>query len=340
MPKSYFGFSPAARAACVLLAAGAASWSPVSAQTQPYTGASVFGLAAGVMELSCHTCTNYPILLANESEVGLAFAGGQGATSASFNHVAVIDRNATLASFPDAPETPGPDYSLGGGAAFAASAAFSGPLATPVLRARASSDNPRVYLTKLLPQDDDLHVGWNYFTANATAFAAQGYTFLGSERTTYSFQFTVDGLLQDPRASLSGAAFVHDGDSEMGGRSRAETSLATNLLTGSESLTGSFSISMTFDPGETLYLETSLSASASGSFQDSLLDYGHISANGMNTMWVSSITGGDTTLLTPTLAVPEPASTAMLLLGLGALVAVQRRRGGPGSVVSQLAADH
>ena len=329
----------AARAGALLLATAATAWLPATALAQPYTGASAFGTASGAMVLSCHTCTNYPIILVNADAVGNASAGGQGATAASISQVALIDRAATLASFPDDEKTQGPDYTLGGGAAYAASATFSGPLATPLLGARASSDNPRVYNPHSV-FDPLLFVGWDYFSATAIASATQGYTFSGTARTTYSVHFSLDGTLLDPRASLSGTASVHDGDGETGVRARAGATLATTRITGSEALAGSFSIAMTFNPGETLYLEASLSASASGNFQDGLPDFGPLSADGMHTLRVSQITGGDLGLLSPVLtvsAVPEPASVAMLLLGLGGLAALQRRRSAAASVAGRRA---
>lgn len=340
IPSRPVAAARAARAGALLLATAATAWLPATALAQPYTGASAFGTASGAMVLGCHTCTNYPITLVNADVVGNASAGGQGATAASISQVALIDRAATLASFPDAPETEGPDYTLGGGAAYAATATFSGPLATPLLGARASSDNPRVYLITLLPPDPLLYVGWNYFSASAIASATQGYTFSGTERTTYNVHFSLDGTLLDPRASLSGAAVVHDGDGETGVRAREEATLATTRISGSEALAGSFSIAMTFDPGETLYLEASLSASAGGNFQDGLPDFGPLSADGMHTLRVSQITGGDIGLLTPVLtvsAVPEPASVGMLLLGLGGLAALQRRRSAAASVAGRRA---
>ncbi len=332
MPNPFaLRLSEPVRAGLLLLAAAGSL--PALASAVPYTGASVSGGASGRMELSCQTCTNYPIIFANEAEVGFAVAGGQGATSASLSRPAVIDRDATLASFPRDPNLIGPVYTLGGGAGFAASAQLSGPLATPLLRARADTDNVRVF-SRSVGFDPDLFVGWDFFSAMAFASITQGYTFSGTERTTYTFEFTFDGLLQDPRASLSASVAVHNGDGETGVRARANESLATLLLSGTEFLSASFTIDMVFDPGETLYLEAGLSASADASAQFGLPDQGTISANGMNTMWVSNISGGNIGFLTPTLtamAVPEPASLGLALLGLGAFAMRQRRRGAAAS---------
>lgn len=276
-----------------------------SATVADVSGTTVFGDVFGDFRIGCTTCSHIPLPMSGTPS---QTQGGPGFASASISYFGTPQTNSALA-----------DYTVGGSAAYAASAAFSGIFATPTLRARSSAENVSAYLIV----DPVVPVGIDTFNATATAQAIQRYTYTGIVDATYTFNFHVDAKLTTAQASFSANASLHNTDDPF-----LETSLASNGvfhlgtgLSGTSIVSDSFSVTATFEAGKSYYLKASLSVGSADDYAST-----SVSADAFNTLLVTSITGADPSLLVAGIApVPEPQAYAMLALGL-IVIGVARRR--------------
>jgi hypothetical protein len=190
------------------------------------------------------------------------------------------------------------------GVNFLASAAYD-PLVfeLPELKALASSNSMLGYLT------------------TATGEAVQAYTYTGSVPQTFTLVVTVDAALtgQDNRVIGGVAAFAED--FLTGTVPDGKGTLLTNPLSFSLSLTGSSTKSFSFplDPGESVYLDAFLSATARSTRGPSVAD-------AFNTMTMRLT---DTTGLVVARAVPEAGSLPLLVVGLALVGGLMRLRRDP-----------
>jgi len=170
----------------------------------------------------------------------------------------------------------------------------------PVLKALASSNAAAGYLT------------------TASAEAVQAYTYTGAAAQTFTLVVTLDASLsgQDNGVFASVAAYAEDYLS--GTVNDGPGTLLSNPLSFSLSLTGSStkSFSFTLDPGESVYLEASLLATARSTRGPSVAD-------AFNTMTMNFT---DTTGLAVATPVPEAASLPMLCAGLALMAGLAWRR--------------
>jgi hypothetical protein len=160
--------------------------------------------------------------------------------------------------------------------------------------------------------------------ATATAQAVQRYTYSGAAAASYTFNFQLNGIVTDSRSSISGAAGFFDDFLEQNFAFGSASGSGTGLGTGPSAYADSFSVTMSFNPGDSFLMKSWLTASVLGTYAS-----GDTFADAMHTMSVASVTGGDTSLLTPTLmaaAVPEAPTWAMSLAGAGVLLLRYRRR--------------
>ena len=173
-------------------------------------------------------------------------------------------------------------------------------LQLPVLKALASSNAAAGYLT------------------TASAEAVQAYTYNGAAAQTFTLNVMVDATLtgQDNRVIGGVAAYAEDYLS--GTVIDGPGTLLTNPVSFSLSFTGSTtkSFSFTLDPGESVYLEAFLSATARSTRGPSV-------ANAFNSMTMRFT---DTTGLAVAIPVPEAGSLAMLGAGLVLLAGLAWRR--------------
>jgi PEP-CTERM motif-containing protein len=187
------------------------------------------------------------------------------------------------------------------GVNFVASAAYD-PLVLelPVLKALASSNSTLGYLT------------------TATADAVQAYTYTGAVPQTFTLNVMVDATLtgQDNRVIGGVAAYAEDYLS--GTVIDGPGTLLTNPVSFSLSFTGSTTKSFSFllDPGESVYLEAFLSATARSTRGPSVAD-------AFNTMTMQF---SDTAGLVVAEAIPEPGSLPLFVAGVALVAGLMRRR--------------
>jgi hypothetical protein len=291
---------------CLIAAAAAGLVLATGAQAQDRSGATASGYAWGSFDIGCTTCGHYAIeLTGNPAPV----EGGPGNLAAGFNYLGLPDRAAS--AIPD-------DYTLGGSAAMAATALIVGPMGTPLLGARAGADNESVFIV----QNPQVPIGVDYYGVSATAEVVQRYTFIGTTPTTYTWTFALDGTIDDSRSSVGGYAGFYDDWLEVNYAFGSSVHEGVGINSPPTSFSDSFSVSMTFAPGESFYMRAWLSAQVLGQYASA-----DTFADAMHTMQVSSVTGGDTSLLLPGLAgpVPEPGTAALWLAGV-AVVGFMRAR--------------
>ena len=301
----------AAAASLVALLAASPGARAAALQAIDQSGVSTSGFATGSFDINCTTCGHYVLVMTPD---GTPSNGGTGFVESSFNYLGTADR--TASAVPN-------DYTLSGGGSMSASGRLVGAQATPLLGAKAAADNEWVYLTAA---PGDPPVGIDNYGLNASAEAIQRYTFTGSTATSYTFNFQVHGVVADERASINGSAQFYAESPEFilaSGNSFFQGGLLAPVPPVPVEQSDNFGVTITFNPGESLYLRTSLSAGVN-------LFYAHTDtfADASSTMLVTSITGGDPNLLMPSLAaaVPEPAHWMLLLSGLAGLGWRQKRQ--------------
>jgi hypothetical protein len=170
----------------------------------------------------------------------------------------------------------------------------------PVLKALASSNAAAGYLT------------------TASADAVQAYTYSGAGVQTFTLMITVDAILSGLDNRVIGGVAAYAEDYLSGTVIDGPGTLLTNPVSFSLTLSDSStkSLSFTLDPGESVYLEAFLSATARSTRGPSVAD-------AFNSMTMSF---ANTTGLAVARPVPEPGSLPMLCGGLALLAALARRR--------------
>jgi hypothetical protein len=187
------------------------------------------------------------------------------------------------------------------GVNFLASAAYD-PLVfeLPVLKALASSNSTAGYLT------------------TATADAVQAFTYTGAVPQTFTLVVTVDATLAGQDNRVIGGVAAYAEDFLTGTVPDGPGTLLTNPVSFSLTLSGSStkSFSFTLDPGESVYLDAFLSATARSTRGPSVADV-------FNTMTMQFT---DTTGLIVARAIPEAGSLPLLVSGLVLVAGLMQRR--------------
>lgn len=304
---SPFAAAPLALAA---LLAGA----PAQATLAGVGGAQAIGSATGTYIVGCTTCPSGVITMSGNPDQA---NGGAGQTSAQVQYAG---QGVTHDLLPDVPD------GVSGGATYEAMALLTGLAGSPLLRARATTDNEQVLRATSTGVQ---FVGIDAYSVFTLAEAAQRYAYGGSSTATYTFSFQFDGVLQGSLGSASARAGFYALDDPF-----LEVALAANgdFVLGSEvngAFVRSFDVSIELNPGDEVLLLGSLSAGVQQSYssEDSSVDV-------FNTFKVTGIQGDLSQLriglTTPTGpgggTVPVPATAALAAWGLLA-VALRRRRG-------------
>lgn len=282
--------APSLAAALVSLAALV----PPLAQAQALPGATAQGYAWADFMIGCTTCPHLPITLSGQP---VQDAGGPASAHIEYSGTPV--RTAEFA-----------DYTLAGGVSYAGSASFEGALSTPLLRALASTDNEQAFIigSPVVP------VGIDGYQASVDVSTQQLYQYLGSQPTSYTFHFTIDGAVSNDQSSVFGAASVYRGpelDLETGAVDFGSAYFqGTGVNDPPSPFAGAFSVTIDVAPGDSFWLRAQLGVLATMTYSSA-----DVTVDAWNTMRVSAITGGDTGLLAVS-AVPEPPALLLLAAGL------------------------
>lgn len=274
-------------------AALALSLSTAAQAAQP--GTSVFGNAWGDFVIGCTTCPHYLLEMSGQPQ---QLAQGAGLSEVAYAGLGL-----------GRPEIEG--YTLAGGAAYAGFARFEGPLATPWLGARASTDNEPAYIV-----GDPVAVGIDLYAASVDAGTVMRYQYTGATAASYTFHFGVDGWLTNDQSSVFASAAIYANDStgfETGLVDSGYASFAgSGIVSPPTPFAGSFSVSVDVAPGDSFWLLASLAVSANHTYSSA-----DVSVDAFDTLRLTSIDGDAAALQAS--AVPEPAAAALLALGLAAL---------------------
>jgi hypothetical protein len=287
----------------------------LAAQAQVEPGASVSGYASGTFMIGCTTCPHYVLTLVGSDTAPAMADGGPGVTTA----------NASVLLQPDRVASGVPtDYSLGGSIGMAGTAALQGALGLPVLGVSAQAVNVQSFVQS--PYSGLQMVGIDTYGAYVSSALTQRYTYTGTSAATYTFNFAVTGALTDERAVLSASAGFYGNNLEVplawGGMDAAGGVVAP-VPPVPVQVDDSFSVSLTFNPGDSHVLHTQLNA---GILQ--MYASGTTSVDAMHTLRVTSVTGGDLAQLHAALApVPEPAAAWLLAAGAALLTGRRLRKG-------------
>lgn len=281
--------------ACFLLAL---SLPMPSLAAQP--GTSTSGYAWGDFVIGCTTCPHFPLTMDGQPD---QFSQSAGPTAVSYAGGPVPD---PLLS----------DYSLAGGATYAGFARFEGPLATPRMGARASTDNEPVVILA----QPNVPVGIDLYSASVDARTFMRYQYLGSNSASFTFHFGVDGQVSNDQSGVFASAAIYATDAtgfetgllDFGHADFAGTGVSSPLTP----FAGSFSVSVTVAPGDSFWLLASLSVAANHTYSSA-----DVGVDAYNTLRVTGI-DGDTQWL-QVAAVPEPGTWVLISLGL--LVLARRR---------------
>lgn len=275
---------------------------PVTAARPPE--ASAWGYAWGDFVIGCSTCGHYPITLSGMPD---QFDSGPDFAAVSY------------AGDPLRGDIP-LDYTLGGGAACGATAAFEGALASPLLTAFAWADNEPVVIVAV----PEVVIGIDHYQVYANASTLREYTYVGAVPSSYTFSFRLTASLSGSLASVWASVRLYDGLDPYFETGLIDAGYAggsgTQLLGPATTLDELFSVSVTLDPGQSFVMLASLSAST-------LVDYASVDvlADAGHTLRLDSVSGGDPQLLVTT-PVPEPGTGASLALGLLFMAGMLRRR--------------
>lgn len=276
---------------------------PASAQSTP--GASASGYAWGDFQIGCSTCSHHPIVLTGEP--------AQVSDAPVLAQVSYIGEPGAQAPVFDS-------YTLGGGVSYAALATFEGTLWTPVLKAKASADNFSVHIIV----EPDVPIGIDLYQASADAGTRMLYQYTGAAPASYTFHFEVDGHIGNQQASVFASAGIYGGpelDQETGVLDFGYADVQGAGIQNPNPLQPflrTFSVTAEVDAGSSFWLLANLGVLASMTYSSA-----DVVVNAYDTLRVTSITGGDTSLL---LAMPVPEPTPALLLAAGLAVLALRRR--------------
>lgn len=264
------------------------------AQAQPaLPGASASGYAWGDFVIGCTTCSHLPITLS-----GTPVQDANGATSAAVDYL-----GGPVAT----PDFAG--YTLAGGVGYSGYAGFEGALQTPLLRAKAHTDNEQAFIIV----DPDVPVGIDLYQASVNAGTQMLYQYLGAQAGSYTFHFSVDGQVSNDQSSVFASAALFGGpglDLETGQVDFGYASFEGQGVNGPLTpFAGAFSVSIDVNPGDSFWLVANLSVLASMTYSSA-----DVTVDAYDTLRVSSISG-DTGLL-QVMAVPEPPAVLLLALGL------------------------
>lgn len=229
---------------------------PGLAYAADQSGVTASGNVSGDFRIGCTTCSHYPLDMSGDSS---PYDGGPGFVQAQVAYAGGPLRSSVPL-----------DYTLGGGAALAAAASLEGPLATPVLKARALADNFGAVIPLSNP---NLEVGIDLYNVSSQAQGVQRYTYVGSGSATYTFEFHVDGTVTNQQALVFASAGFFDDFLEVSYAFNSVSVEGNGFNGTSLPFDRTFTLSMTFQAGESFHLKASLSADALSYLDYASADY-------------------------------------------------------------------